>query len=136
MDLSRLNTIIQEITEKLEDYKLGEAVRKLYEFVWHEYADWYIEVSKLQKTNLNPYIFKIILQLLHPFMPFITEHIWQINYKKDSALIVSKWPKTNKKFINKKTENEFGKIQQKIIEIRKKNPDQKLQDINIVKKLI
>ena len=134
--LSRLNTIIQEITEKLEDYKLGEAVRELYEFVWHEYADWYIEVSKLQKTNLNPHIFKTILQLLHPFMPFTTEHIWQINYSKEKALIISEWPKVNKKLIDKKAENEFEKIKQKIIEIRKKNPNQKLQDINIIKKLI
>jgi len=110
--LSRLNTIIQEITEKLEDYKLGEAVRELYEFVWHEYADWYIEVSKLQKTNLNPHIFKTILQLLHPFMPFTTEHIWQINYSKEKALIISEWPKVNKKLIDKKAENEFEKIKQ------------------------
>lgn len=134
--LSRLNTIIQETTKKLENYQLGEAVRQLYEFVWHEYADWYIEISKLQKTNLNPKIFKTILQLLHPFMPFITEHIWQMNYPKDKALIISEWPKADKKLINKKTENEFGKIQQKIIEIRKKNPNQKFQDITIVKKLI
>ncbi len=134
--LGRLNTIIQEITEKLEDYKLGEAARELYEFVWHEYADWYIEISKLQKTNLNPYIFKTILHLLHPFMPFITEHIWQANYPKNKALIISEWPKADKKLINKKAEDEFGKIQQKIIEIRKKNPNQKLQDINIVEKLI
>jgi len=134
--LSRLNTLIKEISEKIENYQLGEAVRQLYDFVWHEYADWYIELSKLQEKDFNQEIFKIILQLLHPFMPFITEHIWQINYKNEKALIVSKWPKANKKLINKKAESEFEKIKQKIIEIRKKKPNQKLQDIDIVKKLI
>ena len=134
--LSRLNALIKEISEKIENYKLGEAARQLYDFVWHEYADWYIELSKLQEKDFNQEIFKIILQLLHPFMPFITEHIWQINYKNEKALIVSKWPKANKKLIDKKAEGEFEKIKQKIIDIRKKKPNQKLQDIDIVKKLI
>jgi valyl-tRNA synthetase len=134
--LSRLNTLIKEITEKLENYQLGEAARQLYDFVWHEYADWYIEVSKLQKFNINNQVFKTILQLLHPFMPFVTEHIWQINYPKAKSLIISEWPEADKKLINKKVENEFEKIKQKIIELRKKNPNQKLQDIAIAKKLI
>jgi len=134
--LSRLNALIKEISEKIENYQLGEATRQLYDFVWHEYADWYIELSKLQEKDFNQKIFKIILQLLHPFMPFITEHIWQINYKNEKALIVSKWPKANSKLIDKKTESEFEKIKQKIIDIRKKKPDQRLQDIDIVKKLI
>ena len=134
--LSRLNTIIQEAAKNIEEYKLGETARLLYDFIWHEYADWYIEISKLQKKNLNPQIFKTILQLLHPFIPFITEHIWQINYKKGKPIIISEWPKANKKLINKKAENEFEKIKQKIIAIRKKNPNQKLQDIDIIEKLI
>jgi len=134
--LSRLNTIIEETTKKIENYQLGEAVRQLYDFVWHEYADWYIEISKLQKQNLNYHIFKIILKLLHPFMPFITEYIWQLHYKDKNALIVSEWPKPNKKFINKKAESEFEKIKQKIVKIRKKNPGKKLQEIGFVKTLI
>ena len=137
--LSRLNSVIKSTTEKIENYEAGEAVRGLYDFVWHEYADWHIEISKLKaqnaKQNLNPYIFKIILQLLHPFMPFITEHIWQLNYKKERPLIISKWPKADKKFINKKIEQKFEKIKQQIIETRKKNPGQKLQDMTVVKKL-
>jgi len=141
--LSRLNTVIQEITEKLENYKLGEATRQLYDFVWHEYADWYLEISKIdlptgvaRNQDFNSFIFKTILQLLHPFMPFITEYIWQINYKKEKALIVSKWPKVDKKLINKKIENKFEEIKRRIVEIRKINPNQKLQDISIAKKLI
>ncbi len=134
--LSRLNTLIQDTTKNIKEYNLGICARELYDFVWHEYADWYLEISKLQKENYNKKIFKNILKLLHPFIPFITEYIWQISYKKDKDLIISKWPSIDKKLINSKAEKEFEKIQKKIIEIRKKNPNQKLQDINIVKKLI
>ncbi len=134
--LSRLNTVIQKTIKNIEEYKLGEASRQLYDFIWHEYADWYIEISKMQKKNLNSQIFKILLQLLHPFMPFLTEHIWQLNYKKEKPLIISGWPKTDKNFINKKIEQKFKKIQKEIIGIRKKNPGQKLQDVQIAKTLI
>ncbi len=134
--LSRLNAVIEEITKNIEEYKLGETARQLYNFVWHEYADWYLEISKMQKNNLNFQIFKTVLQLLHPFMPFVTEHIWQINYPKEKSLIISEWPKADKKFIDKKIENEFNKTQQKIIKLRQKNPNQRLQDIPAVKKLI
>jgi len=95
--LSRLNTIVKEITEKLENYKLGEAARQLYDFVWHEYADKYIEASKKQEKDVNKQVFKTILKLLHPFMPFITEHLWQMSYSNTKKpLIISNWPKSNK----------------------------------------
>jgi valyl-tRNA synthetase len=94
--LSRLNTVIKEITEKIENYKLGEAARQLYDWVWHEYADKYIEISKKQEKHVNVYVFKTILRLLHPFMPFITEHIWQMSYKDKTPLIISEWPKFKK----------------------------------------
>jgi valyl-tRNA synthetase len=102
--LKRLNETIKSITDKIENYELGESARELYEFVWHEYADKYIEASKksasakasADKQDLNPYIFSTILKLLHPFMPFITEHIWQLNYKNEKPLIISEWPKIKK----------------------------------------
>jgi len=122
--LSRLNTIIDSTTKKIENYQLGETVRELYDFVWHEYADWYIEISKNQEKNLNIYIFENILKLLHPFMPFISEQIWQMNYKKQDALIISEWPKTNKKLIDKKIEAEFEKTKEKKIEERKNKTNQ------------
>jgi valyl-tRNA synthetase len=118
--MSRLNELIKDITEKIESYQLGEAGRRLYEFVWHEYADWYIEMSKLQESNLNVHVFETILKLLHPFMPFITEYIWQLNHEKDTPLIINEWPKTDKKLINSRTEEEFEKIKKEITEIRKK----------------
>jgi valyl-tRNA synthetase len=91
--LKKLNEIIKSTTKKIENYQLGEAARELYDFVWHEYADKYIETSKKQEKNINVYVFKNILKLLHPFMPFITEHIWQLNYPKEKSLIISEWPK-------------------------------------------
>jgi valyl-tRNA synthetase len=94
--LKRLNEVIKSTTKKIENYQLGEAARELYKFVWHEYADKYIEISKKQEKNINVYVFKTILRLLHPFMPFITEHIWQLNYPKERPLIISEWPKCDK----------------------------------------
>lgn len=127
--LSRLNTTIKETNKNIKEYKLGEAARELYDFIWHEYADWYIEFSKQQKTNFNQEIIKNILKLLHPFTPFITEQIWQLNYPKEKPLIISEWPKTNIKLIDKKIENDFEKIKEKIIETRKKEPSKNLKDI-------
>jgi valyl-tRNA synthetase len=94
--LKRLNEIIRSITEKIENYQLGEAARELYDWIWHEYADKYIETSKKQKQNVNVYVFGQILKLLHPFMPFITEHLWQMSYKNKNPLIISEWPKSKK----------------------------------------
>lgn len=94
--LKQLDETIESITKKIENYELGEATRELYEFVWHEYADKYIETSKKQEKNVNIYVFGIILKLLHPFIPFITESIWQMNYKDKNPLIISEWPKSKK----------------------------------------
>lgn len=91
--LKRLNETIKSISKKIENYEFGESARELYEFVWHEYADKYIEASKKQEKNVNVHVFKNILRLLHPFIPFITESIWQLNYKKEKPLIISEWPK-------------------------------------------
>ena len=117
--LSRTNSLIASITKKIENYQLGEAARELYDFVWHEYADWYVEISKAQEKNLNIYVFEIILKLLHPFIPFITEQIWQMNYAKKNALIISQWPKCDKSLISKKIESKFEKTKQKTVSERK-----------------
>ncbi len=138
--LSRLNTIIASITEKIKNYQLGEAARELYDFVWHEFADWYIEVAKIQiinpkfRTN-TIYCLKFtvngLLKLLHPFIPFVTETIWQqfnnLTVKQfGNLLIVADWPRVDKKLIDKKAEQEFEKIKNLIIEIRNRRQAQKL----------
>ncbi len=102
--LSKLNTLIADVTENLDKYELGIAVQKVYDFIWDSYCDWYIELTKsrlysedeasketAQKVLL--YVLDQILRLMHPFMPFITEEIWQAIPHEGEALIVAQWPK-------------------------------------------
>ncbi len=102
--LSKLNTLIAEVTENLEKYELGIAVQKIYDFIWDCYCDWYIELTKARLYGEEPerketarqvlvYVLDQFLRLLHPFMPFITEEIWQSIPHKGEALIVAQWPK-------------------------------------------
>lgn len=101
--LSKLNTLIREVTENLEKYELGIAVQKVYDFIWDTYCDWYIELTKARlysedtqqkQTALEVlvYVLDQTLRLLHPFMPFITEEIWQSLPHEGDALIVAQWP--------------------------------------------
>ena len=101
--LSKLNTLISEVTENLERYELGIAVQKIYDFLWDTYCDWYIELTKARLYGENAesketairvlvYVLDQTLRLLHPFMPFITEEIWQSIPHEGEALIVAAWP--------------------------------------------
>ncbi|MEW8973956.1 MAG: valine--tRNA ligase [Tissierellaceae bacterium] len=102
--LSRLNDVIKEVTENLDKYEIGLAAQKVYDFIWDDYCDWYIEMvkSRLYGDDANTkelaqqvllYVLKDINRLLHPFMPFITEEIWQHLPNNEEPLILSKWPK-------------------------------------------
>ena len=83
--ISRLNRVADAVNSYLVHFELGEAQRELYEFIWHEYCDWYIELAKLRLRNgegesplpVLAHVLEQTLRLLHPFMPFITEEIWQ-----------------------------------------------------------
>ena len=101
--LSKLNTLIAEVTENLEKYELGVAVQKVYDFIWDTYCDWYIELTKARLYSEDAdrkqtaiqvlvYVLDQVLRLLHPFMPFITEEIWQSIPHEGDALIVAQWP--------------------------------------------
>ena len=101
--LSKLNSLIKEATENIEKYELGIAVGKIYDFIWDSYCDWYIELTKtrlqsedeesrLSAQRVLCYVLEKILKLLHPFMPFITEEIWQTVPHEGPALIVAEWP--------------------------------------------
>ena len=101
--LSKLNTLIREVTENLEAYELGVASAKIYDFIWDTYCDWYIELTKtrlngedqqarLAAENVLCYVLLRILELLHPFMPFITEEIWQALPHEGRFLINAAWP--------------------------------------------
>ena len=101
--LSKLNATIAEVTENLDKYELGVAVSKVYDFIWDSYCDWYIELTKARLYGDNEeskqtaqqvllYVLDQFLRLLHPFMPFISEEIWQAIPHEGEALIIAKWP--------------------------------------------
>ncbi|MDO4517204.1 MAG: valine--tRNA ligase [Bacillota bacterium] len=105
--LSKLNTVIAEVTENMDHYELGVAAQKIYDFIWDTYCDWYIEMTKsrlqgedeaakVQAQQVLCYVLTDILKLLHPFMPFLTEEIWQAlpheaNCEK-KFLMLQQWP--------------------------------------------
>ncbi len=101
MILKKLNTIIKDVTKNLETYQFSLAAEALYQFIWHELADKYLEGTKARLQNHDLAALAVlrhtlinVLKLLHPFMPFITETIWQQIPKKEGALITASWPKT------------------------------------------
>ena len=101
--LSKLNRVIPEVTENMDKYELGVAAQKVYDFIWDDYCDWYIELTKSRlqgedqqaKENAQKvlcYVLTDILKLLHPFMPFLTEEIWQALPHDGDFLMLQKWP--------------------------------------------
>ena len=104
--LSKLNRLIREATENLEKFELGVAVQKIYDFIWDDYCDWYIELTKSRLYGEDAdsketaqrvllYVLDQVLRLMHPFMPFVTEEIWQAIPHEGEALIVADWPKAD-----------------------------------------
>ncbi|MCI6990850.1 MAG: class I tRNA ligase family protein, partial [Clostridiales bacterium] len=106
--LSKLNTVIREVTENMDHYELGVAAQKIYDFIWDTYCDWYIEMTKARLQGDDPaakeqaqrvlcYVLTDILKLLHPFMPFLTEEIWQaLPHEAGNEvkfLMLQDWPK-------------------------------------------
>lgn len=115
--LSKLNGMIDRERNLLAEYDLGQAARELYDFVWKEFCDWYIELAKIRlygedrkKKEEAQYLLWFaldkILRMLHPFIPFVTEEIFSYLPHKEKALIVAKFPSSNPNFINKKTEKD------------------------------
>ncbi|MBR0359657.1 MAG: class I tRNA ligase family protein, partial [Clostridia bacterium] len=105
--LSRLNSVIKSVTENLDSYELGVALSNLYEFAWDNLCDWYIELIKprlFDKENptgktaqyVLTYVLSSTMQLLHPFMPFITEEIWQHLPHEGESIVISKFPEFDK----------------------------------------
>ena len=100
--LSLYNDLVKEVTDNLERFELGIAVQKLYDFIWDVFCDWYIELAKirLQKGGESAqcakrvliYVMSNVLKLLHPFMPFVTEEIWQSLPHEGASIMVSDWP--------------------------------------------
>ncbi|MDD6160732.1 MAG: valine--tRNA ligase, partial [Oscillospiraceae bacterium] len=101
--LTRLNDLVKSVTENMEAYELGVASAKVYDFIWSDFCDWYIELTKArlqgedqcakqQAQQVLVYVLTETLKLLHPFMPFITEEIWQALPHEGDFLMLQKWP--------------------------------------------
>ncbi|MBQ6839843.1 MAG: class I tRNA ligase family protein, partial [Oscillospiraceae bacterium] len=132
--LSKLNTLITEVTENMEKYELGVAVSKVYDFIWDTYCDWYIELTKARLYSEDAerkqtalavlvYVLDQILRLLHPFMPFITEEIWQSLPHKGEALIIAQWPEYREDLAFKAEENQMESVMDAIRAIRNRRAE-------------
>lgn len=137
--LHELNAVIHQVTNDLERFRINEAAKSLYEFFWHKFCDWYIEISKIEKNkskdSLLIIILDSILKLLHPLMPFVTEEIWQrIKADKEAlSIMTSSWPKKLEIRIEKNKVNNFVMLKDLIVAIRAFKKDLAiLQKIEIV----
>ncbi len=127
--LSKANTLAKEVTENLESYELGIAVQKVYDFVWDEYCDWYIEMVKPRLYNKedktrNAALFTLknvlitALKLLHPFEPFITEEIFSYVQDEEETIMLSSWPEYSEKYSFEKEEKETELMKEAIKSVR------------------
>jgi valyl-tRNA synthetase len=135
--LSRLAKLTSEVTRLIEEFQLGEAGRQINEFFWSDYCDWYVEIAKVQmqgdevaRRNTAGILRAVLdqsMRLLHPYMPFVTEEVWQYLYRTSepdqshwpaSALIVAPWPQVNREAIDDEAEQEFSLLQEVITRIR------------------
>ncbi|MCI0791534.1 MAG: class I tRNA ligase family protein, partial [Chloroflexi bacterium] len=141
--LSRLNRLAADVQRHMEEYNFGEAQRAVHDFMWHEYADWYIEMAKIRLRN-DPdgpspmpylaYVLEQILRLLHPFMPFITEELWQTLLEflppvpdAPEALIIAGYPKSDQTLIDDKAESEIDTVIEIVRAIRNMRAEFRIQ---------
>lgn len=127
--LSKLNTLVKEVTNNIDNFDIGVSTQKIYDFIWNEFCDWYIEICKTRlydKTattrkaaqfTLNK-VLQDSLKLLHPVMPFITEEIYTKLYNDDETIMTAEWPKFEEKYAFQKEEQEIEKLKDVIIGIR------------------
>ena len=127
--VSRFNTVAKEVTENLEKFELGMAVQKLYDFLWDDFCDWYIELAKIRLNSADEaaaqgarqvlvWTLGSTLKLLHPFMPFVTEEIWQSLPHEGEALIVAPWPEYEEGHVFPQAEAEMKKVMELITAVR------------------
>ncbi len=128
--LSRLQQVAQEVSAHLEAYDFDQAANALYQFIWHEFCDWYLELIKPQlnakedapaRRHCQEVLLQVlnaILRLLHPFMPFITEEIWQKLPGARGSIMAASYPQEDKAFINAPAEAEMALVMETITAIR------------------
>ena len=127
--LSKLNDVVKEVCENMDSYELGVAAGKIYDFIWDSYCDWYIELtkprlnggdeeSKLAAQKVLLYVLTEILKLLHPFMPFITEEIWQALPHEGEALMIERYPEWKAELSFPQDEENFEMVMAAIKAVR------------------
>ena len=132
--LSLFNTLTKEVTDNIDKFELGIAVQKLYDFIWDVFCDWYIEISKIRLNSSDEkaaqtardmlvYIMSNTLKLLHPFMPFITEEIWQTLPHEGESIMISDWPVYKEEFDFSVEEQEMDRIMEAVRAIRNRRAE-------------
>ena len=127
--LSKLNNLVKEVTNNIENFDIGVSTQKIYDFIWNEFCNWYIEMTKVRlydKENNTrkaaQYVLNKVLcdslKLLHPVMPFVTEEIYTKLYNDDDSIMIAKWPEYEEKYNFDKEEDEIEKFKSIITEIR------------------
>jgi len=128
--LSKCNTLIKDVTENMEKYELGVAVQKVYDFIWDEFCDWYIEMVKprlysdsdASSKNAALWTLKHVciesLKLLHPYMPFVTEEIFTTIQDEEESIMISNWPVYSEEFSFASEEKEIETIKEAVRAIR------------------
>ena len=127
--IGRLNETIEAINYNADKFEFGEVGRYLYNFIWEDFCNWYIEMAKLPLQGEDEeakkstrmvltYVLESIVKLLHPFMPFVTEEIYQMITREDVAVAVSAWPVVKPEFTTQKSVEEFTLIQEIIRAVR------------------
>ena len=132
--LCKFNRLVAEVTDNLDKFEIGMAVQKLYDFIWDVYCDWYIELCKVRLTGNDEkaaatargvlvYVMTGILKLLHPFMPFITEEIWQTLPHTGDSIMISDWPVFSDSLCFDTEEQEFSRIMEAIRAVRNRRAE-------------
>ena len=127
--LSKLNSVIREVCDNMDNYELGVAAGKIYDFIWDSYCDWYIELtkprlngedeeSKIAAQKVLLYVLTEILKLVHPFMPFISEEIWQALPHEGEALMAARYPEYSEKLSFPEDEQNFEMVMAAIKAVR------------------
>ena len=136
--LSRLNKVVTEVSAHMEDGDFGIAAQNIYDFAWSEFCDWYIELSKgrlmgedeEQKNNVRGvliYVLEAILKLLHPFMPFLTEEVYQNLPAHEGMLITAKWPEVKAEYAYESEERQMEGLMEIIRAIRNLRAEMNVQ---------
>ena len=132
--LSQFNTLAKEVTSSLDKFELGLAVQKLYDFIWDILCDWYIELCKIRLNSDDAekkatckgvlvYVMSNTLKLLHPFMPFITEEIWQTLPHDGESIMISQWPEFTDALVFADEEAEMERIMTAIKAVRNRRAE-------------